>query len=270
MSSNVVAVIGCGGMGLGIARRLGVGRQLWLADFSETLLATAQSSLSDDGYSVTTTLMDVSDYASVSKFAEAAAAAGTLETVVLTAGVSPTANSAHLIMKVNLLGMANVIDAFLPVATPGMSLTCISSMSGHMGPGLPSDLEQHLGTAPRDELLDHPGLSFEDTDPSSAGRAYGLSKRGNLVRVQAAAGSYGRRGARINSVSPGVISTVMGRKEMAGPARKFVEMSPVPRVGTPQDIVNAVAFLASPESSFITGTDLLVDGGVISSFKWKN
>jgi NAD(P)-dependent dehydrogenase (short-subunit alcohol dehydrogenase family) len=270
MAWKVVAIIGCGGIGLAIARRLGVGRQLWLADYSETLLVAAQRALGDEGYSVQTTIMDVFDYASVSKFAEAAAAAGALETVVLTAGLSPTAGNVSRIYKVNLLGTANVINAFLDVAKLGMSLTCISSMAGHMGPGLASDLERHLGTAPRDELLSHSGLTIDDAESYSAGRAYGLSKRGNLLRVRAAVGAWGRRGARINTFSPDVISTGMGQQEIAGGAGKFIASSPAERLGIPQDIVNAVAFLASPESSFITGSDLLVDGGVVSSFKWKN
>ncbi|GLA00619.1 hypothetical protein AnigIFM60653_009369 [Aspergillus niger] len=199
---------------------------------------------------VETFRVDVSDYASVSCFAQAAASQGPIEAVIHTAGLSPSAGSAQKILEVDLLGTANAIDAFLEVAQPGM--------------------KRHLARAPRDQLLEHLALKIDSADPHGPPRAYGLSKRGNILRVQASAKAWGRVGGRVNSVSPGVISTSAGRQEINGPAGKFIAMSPVGRVGTPQDVVNAVAFLASPKSSFITGNDILVDGGVVSSSKWDN
>ncbi|GLA38474.1 hypothetical protein AnigIFM63309_005771 [Aspergillus niger] len=219
---------------------------------------------------VETFRVDVSDYASVSCFAQAAASQGPIEAVIHTAGLSPSAGSAQKILEVDLLGTANAIDAFLEVAQPGMSMVCIASMAGHMGSGLPAELERHLARAPRDQLLEHLALKIDSADPHGPPRAYGLSKRGNILRVQASAKAWGRVGGRVNSVSPGVISTSAGRQEINGPAGKFIAMSPVGRVGTPQDVVNAVAFLASPKSSFITGNNILVDGGVVSSSKWDN
>lgn len=104
------------------------------------------------------------------------------------------------------------------------------------------------------------------------GMAYGLAKRGNVVRVQAAAKAWGMKGARVNSVSPGVISTGLVRMQLAGPGgermRGMIERSAVGRIGTPDDVVNVVAFLVSPESSFVTGVDLLVDGGVVAGRRW--
>lgn len=268
-SSNVVVIIGCGGMGLPLARRLGAGRQLFLADFSNDNLTAAREVLSNEGYSVETRTIDVSDYASVSEFAQAASSAGYIEAIVHTAGVSPSAKSSRTIYNINLLGTANVMDAFLPVAQAGTSLICTSSMAGHLCPPLDPELERHMATAPRDQLLSHHGLGIDDSSPGGPPKAYGYSKRGNLLRVQAGAASWGRRGARVNSVSPGVVSTELGRQEIAGPAGKFIASAPAARVGTPQDIVNAVAFLADRQSSFITGTDILVDGGVVASMKWK-
>lgn len=119
-------------------------------------------------------------------------------------------------------------------------------------------------------MLEHPALKIDSADPHGPPRAHGLSKRGNILRVQASAKAWGRVGGRVNTVRPGVISTRTVRKEINGPAGKFIAMSPVGRVGTPQDVVTAVAFLASPESSFITGNDILVDGGVVSSLMWDN
>ncbi|KAL1847460.1 hypothetical protein Plec18167_005149 [Paecilomyces lecythidis] len=268
MPNNSIAILGCGGMGLAIARRLGAGRQLYVADFSNETLSAARETLANDGYLVETMQVDVSDYESVRRFAHAAASYGHIEAIIHTAGLSPSAGSAQRILEVDLLGTANSLDAFLEVAKPGTSMICIASMAGHMGSGLPSELEHHLATASRGQLLDHTDSKIDSADPHGPARAYGISKRGNLLRVQASAKAWGRVGGRVNSVSPGVISTGAGRQEIEGPAGKFIALSPVGRVGTPQDIVNAVSFLASAESSFITGNDILVDGGVVSSVRW--
>jgi NAD(P)-dependent dehydrogenase (short-subunit alcohol dehydrogenase family) len=142
-------------------------------------------------------------------------------------------------------------------------------MAGYLGRALPPELERHLATAPRDQLLSHAEINIEDSRAHGLPRAYVLSKRGSVLRVQAAASAWGRSGARVNSVSPGVISTNAGRQKMAGPADKLAKLSPDSRIGTPQDIVNAVAFLASPESSFIAGNDLLLDGRVVSTLRWN-
>lgn len=271
LTNNVLVVIGSGGMGLPVARRLGVGKQVLLADFSADNLATAETVMTNDGYSVHTAVVDIADYASVVKLAQKAAEIGLVETIVHTAGVGPAVGSARRVYEVDLLGTVNVIDAFLPVVQAGSNLVCISSMAGNLCPPLSPGLESHLATAPREQILDHPDLKINDLEGyDGAGAAYSISKRANVFRVQASAGAWGLKGARINSVSPGVVSTELGRKETEGPAGKFVKLSPVGRIGTPEDIVNAVAFLVNPASSFITGNDILVDGGVVSSLKWRS
>lgn len=196
---------------------------------------------------------------------------GFVETIVHTAGVGPSVGSARRVYEIDLLGTVNVIDAFLLVVQAGSSLVCISSMAGHLCPPLAPVFERHLATAPREEVLNHPDLRINDLEEAqAAATAYGISKRANLVRVQASAVALGLKGARINSVSPGIISTGLGRKEIEGPAGKYVKASPAGRAGAPQDIVNAVALLVNPASCFITGNDLLVDGGVTSSIKWRS
>lgn len=181
-------------MGLAIARRLGVGRQLFLADFSNETLSMAKKTLTEEGYAVDTARVDVSDYHSVSSFAQTAASHGPIEAVIHTAGLSPSAGSAKKILEVDLLGTVNAIDAFLEVAQQGTSMVCIASMAGHMGSSLPSELERHLAIAPRDQLLSHTALEIDEADPNGSGRAYVLSKRGNLLRVQASSKAWGRVG----------------------------------------------------------------------------
>ena len=266
---SVVIVIGTGGMGLAVARRLASGRRLLLADYSEASLDAVTTALRGEGHAAEAHAVDVADRASVEKLAAAAGEAGRIDAVIHTAGVSPVMATARQIYQVDLLGTAHVIDAFLPVASPGTSLVCVASMAGHFA-SLPPDLERHLATAPTDQLLIHELIDLDSPDAASA---YLLAKRGNQLRVQAAARSWGAKGARLNTISPGVISTPMGQAELQGPTGEFIQamidMSGAGRAGTPDDIAAAAAFLAGSESSFITGNDILVDGGVISTQRWN-
>jgi NAD(P)-dependent dehydrogenase (short-subunit alcohol dehydrogenase family) len=277
---KVVVIIGCGGMGVVIARRLGSGCSILLADASPGQLENATSTLRQEGYTVDGTETDVSSLNAVKELAKRASHIGPIKTIVHTAGLSPIQALPERIYQVDLLGTANVIDAFLEVATAGTSLVVIASMAGHtIQEALATDFEQHLATSPAETLLSHPELDtnvYEANTPEArkaSPRAYGISKRANILRVQASAAAFGAKGARINSVSPGVISTVMGQRELDGPygqhIRKIIDDSPAGRIGTAGDVVNAVAFLASDEASFITGTDLLVDGGSTSSQRWS-
>ena len=259
-------------MGQAIARRIGAGRLLILADYSQALLDTASKQLEDDGYNVKQHTVDVSDATSVKKLAIHAIQAGRIKAVIHTAGLSPVMAPPKRIFDVDLLGTAMVIDTFADALAPGGSMVCIASMAGHACKGkLPSETERHLAEVKLDQLLSH--SIMQSSDITSA-FAYSLSKFGNHLRVQAAALSYGKRGCRINSISPGVIHTPMAKQELEGPSgqamREIVEASATERYGTPGDIAAAVAFLTGPESTFITGTDILVDGGYVASQHWGN
>ncbi|MEV2191476.1 SDR family oxidoreductase [Streptomyces phaeochromogenes] len=258
---DVVVVTGAGGMGVAVARRLGNGRNVLLADASSQGLDRAVTALTDEGYAVRGMVTDVSDRGAVHKLAEASAAEGRVAAVVHTAGVSPATGPAKTIVDVNLLGTAHVIDAFETVATRGTSLVVISSMAGHVA-SLSREEEAALATTATEDLL---GLDVVTAIGDDAQTAYIVTKRANHLRVQAAALAWNLRGARINSVSPGVIATAMSRAEAASPSgvhmMQMLDASGSGRVGTPGEIADAVAFLTGPESSYITGTDLLVDGG---------
>jgi NAD(P)-dependent dehydrogenase (short-subunit alcohol dehydrogenase family) len=153
------------------------------------------------------------------------------------------------------------------VIEPGGAAVVIASMAGHMQPALDPAVERQLATIPTDELL---GLEAcaKITDSRIA---YPFAKRANQLRVAAAAGSWGERGARINCISPGVISTAMGRLELSSESgalmRAMVDNSGLRRLGTPEDIAAATEFLLGPSAAFITGTDLLVDGGVVAAIQ---
>ncbi|MFJ8023533.1 SDR family oxidoreductase [Streptomyces sp. NPDC096311] len=267
MSVNVLVVIGVGGMGQSIARRQGAGREVLLADFDEDVLNTVAEALRGEGYGVVTRPVDVSSRSSVAALAKEAADLGSVTEVVHTAGLSPVQAAPAAILEVDLLGVALVLEEFGRVVAPGGAGVVISSMAGHMAPPLDAAQERELAHVPADDLLDLPFIDSEATGVSN----YALAKRANQLRVQAAAAHWGERGARINSISPGVISTPMGQQELTGESgtamRAMIANSAAKRLGTPGDIADAAAFLLGPASTYISGTDLLVDGGVIAALR---
>ncbi|MFU2341362.1 SDR family oxidoreductase [Streptomyces albidoflavus] len=268
MGGNVVVVIGVGGMGEAIARRQGPGNRLLLADFDEATLAAVAERLRGQGHEVVTQAVDVSSASSVTALAEAAAGLGPVTQVVHTAGLSPVQASPAAVLRVDLLGTALVVEEFGHVVAPGGAGVVIASMAGHMlRTPLTAEQESALAHTPAGELL---RLPFADPEALGQG-AYGLAKYGNRLRVQAASAAWGARGARINSVSPGVIATPMGQQELDGVSgrtiRAMVAASGTGRLGTPEDIADAAAFLLGPGASFITGNDLLVDGGVVAALR---
>ncbi len=268
--TGVLVVIGVGGMGEVIARRLGAGRKMLLADFNAQLLEAAATKLRGEGYAITTAAVDVSVRESVAALAATAAGLGPVTDVVHTAGLSPVQASVEAILAVDLLGVAHMLDEFGAVIAPGGAGVVIASMAGTMAAGqLPPEAEGALALTPADQLLSLPFLSSAAVP--NPGAAYGLAKRAAQLRVQAASLAWGNRGARVNSISPGVISTPMGQAELSGESgemmRAMIAVSGTGRIGTPSDIAEAAAFLLGPSASFVTGTDLLADGGVVAALR---
>ncbi|MCL2653224.1 MAG: SDR family oxidoreductase [Propionibacteriaceae bacterium] len=265
----VLVVVGVGGMGQSIARRLGTGKTVLLADFNEDTLNGVVNTLKGDGFDVHAQVVDVSKPESLAALASAAAGLGPVMQVAHTAGLSPTQAPVGAILAVDLVGVAQSLDAFGEVIAQGGAGVVIASMAGQTAQPLTPEQERALASTPTGELA---GLDFA-SEPAVAdpGQAYGLAKRANQLRVQAASVAWGKRGARINSISPGIISTPMGQQELAGRSggfmRAMIGASGTGRIGTPEDIAAAAAFLLSPEATFITGTDLLVDGGVIAALR---
>jgi NAD(P)-dependent dehydrogenase (short-subunit alcohol dehydrogenase family) len=265
VNNDVLVIIGVGGMGVSVARRCGAGRTIVLADINAEGLKATAAALAEDGHQVLTQQVDVTSRGSVAAVAEAAKAAGRVMSVVHTAGLSPQQASADAVLAVDLLGVALSIDEFGKVIEPGGAAVVIASMAGHMMPPPDPEVARQLASVPAEELL---SLEACSTITSSQ-MAYPFAKRANQIRVAAAAGMWGQHGARINSISPGVISTAMGRLELESESgtlmRAMVENSGLRRLGTPDDIAAATEFLLGPSASFVTGTDLLVDGGVVAA-----
>ncbi len=265
--NEVLVVIGVGGMGETIARRQAPGKTTLLADFNEATTESLAERMRIDGFDVTTQKVDVSSRQSLSALAVRAAGLGTVTQVVHTAGLSPTQASLAAVLAVDLVGVALMLETFADVIAPGGAGVVISSSSGYLTPPFDADQEALIRSTSPEDLL---GLPFFSSDVlGNAGVAYGVAKRANRVQVQHASTSWGARGARINSISPGVISTAMGRQELESESGAFmrgmVEKSGTGRLGTPSDIADGATFLLGQQASFVTGTDLLIDGGAVAA-----
>ena len=267
MERDVAVVIGVGGMGQAIARRVGLGRQLLIADVSQQTLDAAARELEGEGYAVTAATVDVSSRESVAALAKQAAALGPVRAVAHTAGLSPEQAPVSAVLAVDLLGVALVLEEFGQVVAPGGAGVVIASMAGHFQPPPAPEDARALATAPADELLALPVAA--EANFANSGSAYAFAKRANQLRVQGASTAWGARGARVNSISPGIIATPMGQAELSGESgavmRMMIDASNARRLGTPADIAAAAEFLLSPAASFISGADLLVDGGAAAA-----
>ncbi|GJO40150.1 short-chain dehydrogenase/reductase [Mycobacterium marinum] len=267
MSRNVLTVIGVGGMGQAIARRLGSGKTVLLADNNADTLASVAESLAAEGHDVRSRGVDVCTAESVHDLAQYAATLGAVTQLAHTAGLSPAQASAQAILAVDLVGVALVLQEFGAVIAPGGAGVIIASMAGHLLPPPSAEQEHELAHRPPGQLLE---LDFVGSIVEPA-FAYPFAKQANSIRVRAASRQWGQREARVNSISPGIISTPMGQQELASPVgdgmRAMIAMSGTGRIGTPDDIAAAAAFLLGPEATFITGADLLVDGGVVAAIR---
>jgi NAD(P)-dependent dehydrogenase (short-subunit alcohol dehydrogenase family) len=266
--TDVVVLIGAGSIGQAIARRVGAGHHVLVADLHEANAVAAGDVLRDAGFDVTTTSVDVSRRDSVHDLARQATSLGDVLRVVHAAGVSPSQAPIEAILAVDLYGTALVLEEFGNVIAAGGTGVVIASQSGHRLPALSADEDAALATTPADDLLDLPLLRAGSVTDTL--HAYQLAKRGNALRVKAEAVHWAERGARINTISPGIVITPLARDELTGPRgagyRNMLARSPAGRAGTPDEIATLAALLLGPDGAFITGSDFLIDGGVTAAY----
>lgn len=265
---NVIVVIGAGSIGQAIARRVSAGKHILLADICLENANAAAKVLSEAGFEVSTAVVDVSYAESVRSLVKTAAAFGDVTGLIHAAGVSPSQASPETILKVDLYGTALILEEFGKVIGSGGSGVVIASQSGHRLPALTPEQNKALATTPVEELLSLDFLQPEQVKDSL--HAYQLSKRGNSLRVMAEAVRWGKRGARINTISPGIIITPLAKDELSSPRgdgyRRMIELSAVGRAGTPDEVGNVGALLMGADGAFITGSDFLMDGGVTAAY----
>jgi NAD(P)-dependent dehydrogenase (short-subunit alcohol dehydrogenase family) len=267
MTSVSVITGGAGGMGLATAKVVGRDQIVVLCDVRQDRLDEAARTLSGLGITVNAANCDVTDRRAVDAVMETAAGLGTLASVIHTAGVSPSMGSADYIMRTNAVGTVNVNEAFFEVAGEGGAIVNVASMAAHM---LPENMipMARFPQALHDEdafMADMLAACSVVPDEMQSGIAYAVSK--SFVRWYSVAQCerFNGKGLRILSVSPGSVDTEMGQLEAEAGAGAMVADAAVPRWGKPEEMAALLAFCASDKAGYLTGTDILNDGGVIAS-----
>lgn len=266
MQKQVSVLMGAGSIGLAIIRRVSAGKHIVLADYNLDNAHRAAQMLENAGYECSTIKCDLGSREDILALVEHATGKGEVMNVVNAAGVSPSQAPVAEILRVDLYGTSVLIEEFGKVIGDGGSCVVISSQSGHRLPALPQEQNEALAMTPTDELLELPFLkAIDDTL-----KAYQYSKRSNVLRVMAEATRWGKRGATINSISPGIIITPLANDELHGPRKdgylKMIEGMPARRAGTPDEVGDLAEFLMSSRGRFISGADFLIDGGCTASY----
>ena len=264
----VVALLGAGSMGTAIVRRIASGKKILLGDISEKALERVSADFKHSGYDVETMQVNALEKASVEAFAKKAAELGPVMYFIDTAGASPNQASPEHIVNLDMVGTGYAVDAFGEVMAEGGAGLLISSQAAYMYP-IPNEVELQLVNTPTDQLADVPFV--KEVAMQNSGLAYMIAKRMNHLQAQrAATTSWCERRARINTISPGIIVTPLAYDEFNANGEGYqamIDASAARRVASSDEIADAAAFLLGEHASFITGTDLLIDGGVIASIR---
>ena len=265
---QVVALLGAGSMGTAIVRRIGAGKKILLGDISEETLKRVGEDFSRCGYDVETLVVNALQKESIKTFAQKAAELGPVMYFIDTAGASPNQASPEHIVNLDMVGTGYAVDAFGEVMAEGGAGLLISSQAAYMY-AIPNDIELQLVNTPTEELKN---VKFiQEVAMNDSGLAYMIAKRMNHLQAQrAAATTWRNRRARINSISPGVIVTPLAYDEFRASGEGYqamIDASAAQRTGTSDEVAEAAAFLLGEHAKFITGTDLLIDGGVIASIR---
>lgn len=268
MAKEVMIVVGAGQILLAIARRMGYGKQILLGDKSEGNAKAIGKVLEEAGFDVTTTVMDLSDRASIQAMVKKATSMGPVKYLVNGAGVSPSQASIETILKVDLYGTAVLLEEVGKVIEEGGAGIVISSQSGFRMKQLTPEEDRQLALTPTEELLDLPLLAEENIETTL--QAYQLAKRCNEKRVMGESVKWGARGARLNDIAPGIIVTPLALDEFNGIRGDFYKnmfaKSPAGRPGTADEVADVAELLMSYRAQFITGATFLVDGGATASY----
>lgn len=267
MKNVCVITGGAGGMGLATARIVGRDQHVLICDIKAERLETAAATLRQDGITCDTAVCDITDRASVDALLRRATQFGRLASVIHTAGLSPQMADPATILKVNALGTVNIVEACIGHASEGFALVNVASMAAHMMPSLllPSRAYPQALTQPDAFLRSALWRCRPMPKPLYRnGMAYGISKHFVIWLSRHSAGRFGARGARVLSVSPGSFDTEMGRLEEKSGSAEMLRTAALKRFGRPGEIAEVLAFCASEKAGYLTGTDILCDGGVIA------
>ncbi len=265
---NVMLWAGAGQIGMAIARRMGAGMKIVVGDKRLENARAAAGIMNAAGFEVVPVEMDLSSRESIRGLIAEGQKYGPIQMLENAAGVSPSQAPIEAILKVDLYGTAVLLEEVGKVIAPGGVGITISSQSGWRMPALTAQQDALLATAPTEELLDLDFLRPENIRDTL--HAYQLAKRCNEKRVMAQAVEWGKRGARLNAIAPGIIVTPLALDEFNGPRGDFYKnmfaKCPAGRPGTADEVANAAELLMSDKGAFITGSTLLMDGGATASY----
>ena len=265
---NVMILTGAGQIGMAIARRIGYGMKIVIGDKKPENAQAIAKTMNDAGFDVVPVAMDLSNRASIQNIISEAQKYGDITMLVNAAGVSPSQAPIEAILKVDLYGTAVLLEEVGKVIAPGGVGVTISSQSGHRMKQLTPEEDEQLACTPTEKLLKLPLLQPEHIRDTL--HAYQLAKRCNEKRVMAESVKWGRKGARINSISPGIIVMPLAIDEFNGPRGDFYKnmfaKCPAGRPGTADEVANVAELLMSNQGAFITGADFLIDGGATASY----
>lgn len=268
MNKEVMILTGAGQIGMAIARRMGYGMKIVVGDRSEENSNAICTTMNNAGFDAVPFHMDLSSRESIRSLIAEAQKYGEISMLVNAAGVSPSQASIETILRVDLYGTAVLLEEVGKVIKSGGTGVTISSQSGHRMPALTREQDRMLATTPTEELLSLDMLRSENINDTL--HAYQMAKRCNVKRVMAEAVKWGERGARINSISPGIIVTPLAIDEFNGPRGDFYKnmfaKCPAGRPGTADEVANVAELLMRPQGAFITGADFLIDGGATASY----
>jgi len=266
--NDVVLLTGAGQIGMAIARRIGHGKKIIIGDKNLQNAENIAKTLIEAGFDVEIQECDISSRDSIKSIINYAQEFGEIAYFINAAGVSPSQAPIEVILKVDLYGTAVLLEEVGKVIKEGGVGVTISSQSGHRMKQLGAEIDEQLATTPAEELLDLEVLQPENIDDTL--HAYQLAKRCNVKRVMYEACRWGEKGARINSISPGIIVTPLAIDEFNGPRGDFYKNMfancPSGRPGTADEVANVAELIMSDKGAFITGSDILVDGGATASY----
>lgn len=265
---DVMILTGAGQIGMAIARRMGYGKKIIIGDKNFQNAKNIATIMNNAGFDVEVMEMDISSRESILNLIAVAKKYGDITMLVNAAGVSPSQASIETILKVDLYGTAVLLEEVGKVIKEGGVGVTISSQSGHRMSALSAEVDEQLAITPTEELLKLEVLKIDNIKDTL--HAYQMAKRCNVKRVMAEAVSWGKRGARINSISPGIIVTPFAIDEFNGVRGDFYKnmfaKCPAGRPGTADEVANVSELLMSPQGAFITGSDFLIDGGATASY----
>ena len=265
---NVMILTGAGQIGMAIARRMGYGMKIVIGDKKPENAKAISDIMNQAGFDTTAMEMDLSSRESIRAIIAEGQKYGPITMLVNAAGVSPSQAPIEAILKVDLYGTAVLLEEVGKVIAPGGVGVTISSQSGHRMPALTPREDEQLACTPTEELLKLDLLQPEHIRDTL--HAYQLAKRCNEKRVMAESVKWGERGARVNSISPGIIVTPLALDEFNGPRGDFYKnmfaKCPAGRPGTADEVANVAELLMSPKGAFITGANFLIDGGATASY----